>query len=125
VILAAVIGTFVLGLGDQVSNNAPQASLEFSYSDADVVITHTGGDTLENSTISVVGVSGFESDDYGANFGTPTDPYSAGDVVFNSSKPSDDDALSGLGGTEIRVVWQNPAGGSSNVIASSTVPSDF
>jgi flagellin-like protein len=31
VILAAVIGTFVLGLGDQVSESTPQASWEFSY----------------------------------------------------------------------------------------------
>lgn len=29
VILAAVIGTFVLGLGDQVSESAPQANLQF------------------------------------------------------------------------------------------------
>jgi flagellin-like protein len=117
VILAAVIGTFVLGLGDQVSNNAPQASLEFSYADDDVEITHTGGDTLENSSIEVVGVSNFSSSDYEDPPGT----YSAGDLVFSSSS----DALDGEGGTEIRVVWQNPAGGSSNVIASSTVPSDF
>jgi len=31
VILAAVIATFVLGLGDQVSNTAPQASFSFDY----------------------------------------------------------------------------------------------
>ncbi len=31
VILAAVIGTFVLGLGDQVGDTAPQASFSFDY----------------------------------------------------------------------------------------------
>ena len=31
VILAAVIGTFVLGLGDQVQNNPPSAQLTFEY----------------------------------------------------------------------------------------------
>ncbi|MEF8885577.1 MAG: type IV pilin N-terminal domain-containing protein, partial [Haloarculaceae archaeon] len=31
VILAAVIATFVLGLGDQVSNTAPQASFGFDW----------------------------------------------------------------------------------------------
>ena len=31
VILAAVIGTFVLGLGDQVQNTSPQASFTFDY----------------------------------------------------------------------------------------------
>jgi flagellin-like protein len=119
VILAAVIGTFVLGLGDQVSNNAPQASLEFSYADENVTITHTGGDSLENSSIEVVGAGSFAQNDYGSS-GT----YSAGDVVLDSTNTTDSD-LAGDGGQELRVVWQNPAGGSSNVIASSTVPSDF
>jgi flagellin-like protein len=123
VILAAVIGTFVLGLGDQVSNNAPQASLEFSYANENVTITHTGGDTLENSSIEVVGDSDFEPDDYENG----NSPYAAGDLIFNSSNNEGSGAgpLDGDGGNEIRVVWQNPAGGSSNVIASSTVPSDF
>jgi len=31
VILAAVIATFVLGLGDQVSNTAPQAGFSFDF----------------------------------------------------------------------------------------------
>ena len=31
VILAAIIGTFVLGLGDQVQDHAPQASFTFDY----------------------------------------------------------------------------------------------
>lgn len=31
VIIAAVIGTFVLGLGDTVSNTVPSASFEFDY----------------------------------------------------------------------------------------------
>lgn len=34
VILAAVIGTFVLGLGDQVSSSTPQVSMSFEFTDA-------------------------------------------------------------------------------------------
>ena len=49
VILAAVIGTFVLGLGQDVSQTAPQASITFQ-NDTDVAgnitIAHEGGDTL-------------------------------------------------------------------------------
>ena len=49
VILAAVIGTFVLGLGQDVSQTAPQASITFQ-NDTDtagnITITHEGGDTL-------------------------------------------------------------------------------
>ena len=47
VILAAVIGTFVLGLGDSVES-APQASFNFDYDDStgNVTVTHRGGDTV-------------------------------------------------------------------------------
>ena len=48
VILAAVIGTFVLGLGDQVQNTNPQASFTFEFGTQDVTITHDGGDTIED-----------------------------------------------------------------------------
>jgi len=59
VILAAVIGTFVLGLGDQVSNSAPQAQMDVSAdasagSDGEIYINHRGGDQLEVSETKVV-----------------------------------------------------------------------
>jgi len=50
VILAAVIGAFVLGLGDQASSTAPQASINIdSVNDGDneIVLRHGGGDTIE------------------------------------------------------------------------------
>ena len=54
VILAAVIGTFVLGLGDQVQSTSPQAQFTFDYTnvtvgaeDTDsVTVTHDGGDSI-------------------------------------------------------------------------------
>ena len=58
VILAAVIGTFVLGLGENVES-APQASFDFSYnSSADsgngsVTIEHRGGDTINGGNVEV------------------------------------------------------------------------
>ncbi|MEF8890226.1 MAG: type IV pilin N-terminal domain-containing protein, partial [Haloferacaceae archaeon] len=47
VILAAVIGTFVLGLGQNVQST-PQASFSFDFNDTatEVDITHNGGDRL-------------------------------------------------------------------------------
>ncbi|WP_435118916.1 type IV pilin [Halolamina sp. C58] len=46
VILAAVIGTFVLGLGDSL-NQAPQAQLEISSAgNSDLEISHNGGDSI-------------------------------------------------------------------------------
>jgi len=71
VILAAVIGTFVLGLGDQLQTTTPSASFGFSQEDVTfqgpdtdgttddistvktVSITHESGDTLSESNIRV------------------------------------------------------------------------
>jgi len=64
VILAAVIGTFVLGLGDQVQNTTPQASFGFDTSDGAsvVTVTHESGDSISESDISVTvdGADAFE-----------------------------------------------------------------
>ncbi|WP_224450200.1 type IV pilin [Haloprofundus salilacus] len=52
VILAAVIGTFVLGLGDSVQT-APQVSFGFDQNDNDVTITHRGGASLDADDVEV------------------------------------------------------------------------
>ncbi len=54
VILAAVIGTFVLGLGDSLEQ-APQAQLDAEY-DSDegtIVINHNGGDALTEGEVTI------------------------------------------------------------------------
>ena len=61
VILAAVIGTFVLGLGDQIGDNAPQASFSTTqddFTDAEsnttrFTIEKTGGQDLESSDVAL------------------------------------------------------------------------
>ena len=64
VILAAVIGTFVLGLGDSVGQTAPQASLKATAStsgDGSFTIQHNGGDALaSDQTRIVVSIDGTE-----------------------------------------------------------------
>jgi len=53
VILAAVIGTFVLGLGDSLEQ-APQAQLDVTSGSAEsLTINHNGGDSLTVSDIEV------------------------------------------------------------------------
>ena len=64
VILAAVIGTFVLGLGDSLSQSTPTASVDFSDANANyqvngsaseaIDISHSGGDTLTVSNLRVI-----------------------------------------------------------------------
>ncbi|WP_181692455.1 type IV pilin [Natronomonas sp. LN261] len=71
VILAAVIGTFVLGLGDQTSS-APQAS--FTCESGDLV--HNGGDELTDSELVVNG--GSNSVESGNS------PYTAGSTIVTS-----------------------------------------
>jgi len=68
VILAAVIGTFVLGLGDQVQSTSPQASFSFDQSTTgvdkgtgsedikdvtSVTVANDGGDQLDESRIEL------------------------------------------------------------------------
>jgi flagellin-like protein len=121
VILAAVIGTFVLGLGDQVSESAPQASFSFDFSSNDgdetfdgdaqdnVTITHEGGETLETSNINVQGDNG----------GSPDANNWAGDTIQSGDSAEYGNVNSG---ETIRVIWTNPAGGATNTIARATAP---
>ena len=57
VILAAVIGSFVLGLGDAdaAAPETPQVAMNFEYDDAngEVTITHDGGDSLDQSRVRI------------------------------------------------------------------------
>ena len=80
VILAAVIGTFVLGLGDSL-NQAPQAQLDAEYdssnegdSNATIDLSHNGGDALNGEDITI----NWDSDGTGAEVDTTPD-FSVGD----------------------------------------------
>ena len=58
VILAAVIGTFVLGLGDQLGDTAPQATFTIDGNDTTTInVTKTGGQSLESADL-VLSVDG-------------------------------------------------------------------
>ncbi|ELZ23481.1 hypothetical protein C475_14448 [Halosimplex carlsbadense 2-9-1] len=83
VILAAVIASFVLGLGNQAQQGAPTATIGFDYTQVDnnddlshgvLEISHDGGDSVNYEELYVRG-SGFnDSDaltgDSGSNIGT-------------------------------------------------------
>ncbi|WP_255196501.1 type IV pilin [Halorarius litoreus] len=143
VILAAVIGTFVLGLGENVQDSAPQANFQFEYVQKQVTaggsmedgvsITHTGGEDVEASTVTVQvgGAEAWSSSGFNAGnfFGNTTD---AEDTVFGSTISTgstldvyelDQDSNDVItGGDSVRVVWTSPSGGTSNTIGQSTVP---
>ncbi|MFC6723003.1 type IV pilin [Halobium palmae] len=110
VILAAVIGTFVLGLGNQMGDSAPQATYTASVDDSSdpgsVTITHTGGDALNTDYLSITG--GDSSD----NVVTSTQ-IGAGEEVGT---------VSVSGGETIRLIWTNPEGGDTAILFEYQVP---
>ncbi len=146
VILAAVIATFVLGLGDSVSTSAPQAQLDFDYGDdysdedADTdnngtEVTHTGGDELtqENLQITIDGTSmlnengeidndktGLVDSGTGDASNPSSDPITAGDGYTIVEDNSEDQDLI-VDGDSVRVTWSDSQSGDSAVIGESTV----
>ena len=109
VILAAVIASFVLGLGDQAQQTTPQASWSFEYdsgdstddfgsdtfgSDGSLAVTHESGDTIEADQLSLT--DGSSTEDYTDASGVSSgDEVSAGDTVSAEIASSD----------TINVIW--------------------
>ncbi|QLG61100.1 type IV pilin [Halorarum salinum] len=123
VILAAVIGTFVLGLGNNLGDTAPNANFDFDYDDPtgagdyDVTATHQGGATIDsdNADSLVLSASETEPEPNGdeVDIGTLNDGVSSGD------SETLEDVMSGA---DIRVVWTSPDGSNSQTIAESQAP---
>jgi flagellin-like protein len=124
VILAAVIGTFVLGLGDQVQETAPNA--QFSWDDYDdstgwgsgdpgITVTHDGGSTIEagrltfggdvNSTVSGSTWDGLDS----TQASDPSSQVSAGSSATIG--------LSVDSGATASVIWTSEGGGRTATLA--------
>ncbi len=123
VILAAVIGTFVLGLGDQVQSTTPQASFGFDTGSANdsgaynVTVTHETGDSIDATELNVSVNSSSKNWD------------SSGDVSAGStfqigtseaSGTSDMTAWAASGDT-VRVIYKNPQSDSSSTLAKRTI----
>ena len=120
VILAAVIATFVLGLGEQVSDSAPNASFNFDYTDesagsdvdigtdsgdAYVNITHSGGPNIDDSQLSIAG-------DQSGDWTESDNEISAGDSISVGVNYGD----------RISVVWENQEGTESSTLQRFDVP---
>jgi flagellin-like protein len=133
VILAAVIGTFVLGLGDQVQSSAPNADFQFEYpnstydgSSGEVVeVTHNGGQDVSASNVNVQ-IGSQDVGDVTSTSGNVSTEWpstiSTGDELVVTA-PTSSPAISIDAGETVRVIWTSPNGDSSNTIGESTVPS--
>ena len=112
VILAAVIATFVLGLGESVSETAPQANFATDYDESagTLTVTHTGGDKIEGSNLFL---SGGDNDrqEWAADLNGSTEVTAGDSVDYNVG--SDD---------TVRVLWSDSSGGSSAELKKWTGP---
>ena len=119
VILAAVIASFVLGLGDQAANSSPSASFNFDYDSSvtsdNLEVSHNGGDTIESDDIVFRGSNIDEDGDTWstvANGGTNTDVSSGSTALLTANNDQ----------WTVNVVYENPSGDSSSTLASDEGP---
>jgi len=134
VILAAVIATFVLGLGDSVSNTAPQASFGFNY-DTDntnnqLDITHNGGDTIESQLLSVSADQEFQDPDSGGSISSATsaawdefDKFDEGSQIAAGNTLTIEEDSSDFDKATVRVTYQSEQGDTSATLSQWTGPS--
>ena len=118
VILAAVIGTFVLGLGSEIQNNPPSAQFTFNEEDnGNLTMTHDGGQSVPTSNVKVTNDN--TSKDYISNRtcqNESTSPswtsaeLSAGDACTIADYEIED-------GETIRITWESDDGGTSATLA--------
>jgi flagellin-like protein len=128
VILAAVIASFVLGLGDQAGNVAPQASFTSDYdsNDGNVTITHDSGDSIVATEVYFRGSNFWGSD----RSNTTWQNYSANNNATISGNVEGQDAVTAgdraefnaTNSYEMRVVWESSGGESSNTMLEDTGP---
>lgn len=137
VILAAVIGTFVLGLGDSLSETSPQATYDWSQSELDsdpgnytATVEHTGGDSIDASALGVT----VTSDESATSFNGSISDWASGDSVtagdsftFDQTNITNVDLegnktkIALYPDDQIRITWQSESGGSSSVLTEYTI----
>lgn len=122
VILAAVIGTFVLGLGGSLQQTTPQAQFGFEITSDSAVcmttgsknvrVTHESGDTIGESEVTL------RTDDPSAS--STWANCAAGDGQISAG---DSQVISANGGATVRVTWASPEGDNTATLGKFDVPS--
>ncbi|WP_262176538.1 type IV pilin N-terminal domain-containing protein [Haloarcula laminariae] len=105
VILAAVIATFVLGLGDSLNSQAPQVSFDYQYDETsgELTITHGGGDPIDEAK---VGVRGGNTDN------SPGVDWDGSGTVGDSDITAGDSYEYAAGSDDtVRIIWRAGPGG--------------
>lgn len=114
VILAALVGGFVLGVG-QDQGPAPRANFDFDWDGSSLTIIYEGGDsfTTDNTgNLSVVADSGRNAWSGGGNW-TSAAPVTAGDSYQPGFVTS---------GDTVRIIWTSPDGEDQFILGRFKVP---
>ncbi len=133
VVLAAVIGAFVFGIGDSLGDPAPNTQIDFTYDDdtSNIEVVHAGGDSITEQNTGELLLTGdvpeedadgawgdkFEQDaddDYTAS---PTDSVGSGDVIFDSTDGAETDGVI-ENDDEFELQWSSSDGGQSSTLGS-------
>jgi flagellin-like protein len=111
VILAAVIATFVLGIGESTSTEAPSTAFEFEYDEdtGDVTVTHAEGEVINGDQLRFAGAA-LEKTSFG-------DIWS-GDVTSGATADVNVEA-----GKTLQVVWRNEEKTNTAILGEYDVPS--
>jgi len=133
VILAAVIASFVLGLGQDTGNNSPNASFDVEFNSGEslasvassagsIDITHESGDTVADTELFIRG------SDIGTNASGEWHQQKGAAAITAANGGSDVSSGSTITvgadsrAYEIRVVWEPPEKDTSSTLSESTGP---
>jgi flagellin-like protein len=123
VILAAVIASFVLGLGNQTGEVSPTASFTFDYDNSaqEVTVTHDTGEAIPVNQLYI----------RGQNIDTGTGDYpgqwadgGSGDIEGETAVVSGDSATVNVDDDAytVRVVWQSDSNETSSTLSEDSGP---
>ncbi|WP_135536354.1 type IV pilin [Halostella pelagica] len=117
VILAAVIGAFVLDLGGN-TQETPQASFNFDQSSGpSVTISHESGDSLQEGNIDVTVEGEQAQDGTGSAVWDGSGEIAAGDAVTVENRDDGTGTSTGIASDEtIRIIWGSDSGDSSSTL---------
>lgn len=123
IILASVVGVYVLGIGSDLTDSSPQSSLEFSHSLSgsanSTTIIHGGGETFSAGTIKVTIDGETVYRDGASTAGFKASPNWSGDVTSGDQLRIQEDGGDIQAGDSVIVLWVGED--SSSIIGESTV----
>lgn len=130
VILAAVIASFVLGLGDTASQSNPQASFSWDYEsnstlagatdmDGNLTVTHDGGDSIEAQELYLRGDWDSSDSDGNGNWSAMPGASASPSSEVTAGQSVDPGVGSGY---DLSVVYETVEGDTSATLASDTGP---